>query len=60
MAHSERGGGVLASRGGPLTKYPELSVVGSVAKLLNAGLDAEEALGAVAEMARSQLGWPIG
>ncbi|HEY5939444.1 MAG TPA: ATP-binding protein [Gemmatimonadales bacterium] len=37
-------------------KYPELSVVGSVAKLLNAGLDAEEALGAVAEMARSQLG----
>ena len=56
MAHSERGGGVLAPRGGPLTKNPELSVVGSVAKLLNAGVDAEEALGAVAEMVRSQLG----
>ncbi|MEO8089655.1 MAG: PAS domain-containing protein, partial [Gemmatimonadales bacterium] len=55
MAHSERGGGVLAPRGGPLTRHPELSLVGSVAKLLNAGLDAGEALGAVAETTRSQL-----
>ncbi|HEY8197225.1 MAG TPA: ATP-binding protein [Gemmatimonadales bacterium] len=56
MAHSERGGGVVAPWGDPLTNHPELSVVGSVAKLLNAGLNAEEALGAVAETARSQLG----
>lgn len=55
MAHSERGGGVLTPRGGPLTNQPALSLVGSVARLLNAGLEAEEALAAVAETTRSQL-----
>jgi two-component system NtrC family sensor kinase len=55
VANSERGGGRLSPRGRPLTGHPELSLVGSVAKLLNAGLDAEAALGAVAETTRSQL-----
>lgn len=55
MAHSERGSGLLSPGGHPLTGHPELSLVGSVARLLNAGLDAEAALGAVAETTRSQL-----
>ena len=55
MAHPERRGGFFSPRGAPLTAHPELSLVGSVARLLNAGLDAEAALGAVAEMTRAQL-----
>ena len=55
MANSERGGRLLSPRGCPLTDHPDLTLVGSVAKLLNAGLDAEGALGAVAEATRSQL-----
>jgi PAS domain S-box-containing protein len=55
VAHSERGSGLLSPEGHPLTGHPELSLVGSVARLLNAGLDAEAALGAVAETTRSQL-----
>ena len=38
-----------------MTEHSELSLVSSVARLLNAGLDAEAALGAVAETTRSQL-----
>ena len=55
MAHTQRRGGFLSPRGRPLTDHPELSLIGAVARLLNAGLDAEAALGAVAEMTRSQL-----
>ena len=55
MAHTQRRGGFLSPRGRPLTDHPELSLIGAVARLLNAGLDAEAALGAVAEMSRSQL-----
>ena len=55
MANSERGRRLLSSRGRPLTDHPELSLVASVAKLLNAGLGAEATLDAVAEAARSQL-----
>lgn len=55
MANSERGGGLLSPRRRPLTDHPDLTLVGSVARLLNAGLDVEGALGAVAEATRSQL-----
>jgi two-component system, NtrC family, sensor kinase len=55
VANSERRGGLLSPWGRPLTDHPELSLVRSVAKLLNAGLDAEAALSTVAETTRSQL-----
>ena len=56
MAHPERGRGFLPQRGRTLTSHRGLGLVGSVAKLLNAGLDAETTLAAVAEALR--LGLP--
>jgi PAS domain S-box-containing protein len=55
VANSECRGGLFSPWGRPLTEHPELSLIGSLAKLLNAGLDAEAALGAAAETTRSQL-----
>jgi two-component system NtrC family sensor kinase len=55
MANTERRGRLLSPWGRPLTDHSELGLVASVAKLLNAGLDAVAALEAVAEAARSQL-----
>jgi len=55
VANSKRRGRILSPGGRPLTDHPELRLVRTVAKLLNAELDAEAALGAVAEATRSQL-----
>jgi two-component system, NtrC family, sensor kinase len=48
LAYPERGGGGNAERERALTSSSVLTLVGSVAKLLNAGQEAEETLGAVA------------
>ena len=55
MADPECRRGLLSEGGRPLTDHPELRLVGTVAKLLNAGRDAEVVLGAVAETTRSGL-----
>ena len=55
MAYSQRRGRILSPGGRPLTDHPELLLVRTVAKLLNAGLDAEAALLTVAETTRSHL-----
>ena len=55
MADSECGCGLISPRGRPLTATAGLTLVGSIAKLLNGGLEADPVLRGVAEALRTGL-----